>query len=80
MEERMKHTDRILEIISNSADPVTLKQIQEQLELNPGTVSGSLVFLCKCGKVCREKIESASGTGPKMQWAYKLVDTVEKIN
>lgn len=74
----MKHTTRILEIISKSTDPVTLKQIQSQLELNPGIVSGSLVHLCKSSKITREKMERSSGTGPKQQWCYKLVDSLEK--
>lgn len=75
----MKYTDKIYEIISNSTDPVTLKQIQTQLELSPGMVSGSLISLLKSGKINREKIERTSGTGPKMQWSYKVVDTAEKI-
>ena len=69
----MKTTDKILEIISSASDMVTLKQIQDATEIKPGIVSGSLVHLCKSGKISREKVERVSGTGPKMQWAYKKV-------
>ena len=79
MGERMRLTDRILEIIKNSTDPVTLRQIQDQLELSPGMVSGSLIALLKNGRISREKMERFSGNGPKQQWCYKVVDTVEKI-
>ena len=74
----MKTTDRILEVITVSSEPVTLKQIQAQLELSPGILSGSLVHLCKSNKITREKVERSSGTGPKQQWCYKLVDGSEK--
>jgi hypothetical protein len=74
----LKTTDRILEVITASPEPVTLKQIQVQLGLSPGILSGSLVHLCKSNRVAREKIERSSGTGPKQQWCYKLVDGSEK--
>lgn len=73
-EKAVKNTDKILEIITNAKEPVTLKQIQDQTELKPGIVSGTLVHLCKAGLVTREKIEKTGGNGPKLQWAYKLAE------
>lgn len=69
----MKTTDRIFDIVSQSQEPVTLKQLQDQLEIKPGIVSGSLASLCRSGRLSREKIEKTNGNGPKMQWAYKTV-------
>jgi len=77
-EEKLKTTDKVLEIIAKSDEPVTLKFIQNLLGIKPGAVSGTLVFLFKTGKITREKIERSSGTGPKQQWCYKIVDTSEK--
>lgn len=72
-EKAVKNTDKILEIITNATEPITLKQIQDQTELKPGIVSGTLVHLCKSGVIVREKVEKTSGNGPKLQWAYKIV-------
>ena len=69
----MKTTDRIFELVSNSTEAVTLKQLQDQLELKPGIVSGSLASLCRAGRLSREKVEKTNGNGPKLQWAYKTV-------
>ena len=68
----LRTTDRIFELVAASTEPMTLKQLQDQLELSPGIVSGSLASLCKSGRLCREKMEKTNGTGPKMQWTYKI--------
>lgn len=66
----MKTTDRIFDLVSTSTELMTLKQMQDQLELKPGIVSGSLASLVKSGRLTREKVERSNGNGPKMQWAY----------
>ena len=66
----MKTTDRIFAMVSEATEPMTLKQLQDGLELKPGIVSGSLTSLCKSGKLIREKVERTNGNGPKQQWAY----------
>lgn len=75
----MRTTDRIYEMIAGSTEPVTLKQLQDQLELKPGILSGSLASLVKSGRLMREKVERTNGNGPKMQWAYKILAEAEKI-
>jgi hypothetical protein len=77
-EKAVKNTDKILEIIAAANDFITLKQIQDATEIKPGIVSGSLVHLCKSGKIFREKVERVSGNGPKMQWAYKTLEKTEE--
>lgn len=79
-EKAVKNTDKILEIITNASEPITLKQIQDQTELKPGIVSGTLAHLCKAGVICREKVEKTSGNGPKMQWAYKIVAQTQQTD
>lgn len=79
-EKAVKNTDKILELITNATEPITLKQIQDQTELKPGIVSGTLVHLCKTGVICREKIEKSGGNGPKLQWAYKLVAQTQQTD
>lgn len=69
----MKNTEKILAFIESQTDPVTLKQIQDATELPPGIISGTLVSLCKSGRLAREKIERQSNVGPKKPWAYKIV-------
>lgn len=69
----MKTTEKILEFISAQNRPVSLKDIQEALDLKPNLVAGFLVALCKSNRVTREKMERVNGNGPKMQWFYKLV-------
>lgn len=69
----VKNTDKILEYLGTKEENVTLKELQDALEMKPGILSGTLVALLKSGRVSREKIEKTSGQGPKMQWAYKIV-------
>lgn len=69
----MKNTEKIIAFIESQTDPVTLKQIQDATELPPGIISGTLVSLCKSGRLVREKIERQSNVGPKKPWAYKIV-------
>ena len=69
----MRTTERIYDMVANATEPVTLKQLQDQLELKPGIVSGSLASLCRAGRLSREKVEKTNGNGPKLQWAYKTV-------
>lgn len=68
-----RNTDRIMEFIKSQSDFVTLKQIHEATELPMHILSGTLVSLCKSGKLHREKIERQSGTGPKKPWGYKII-------
>ncbi len=72
-EKKLKTTDKIVEFITAQNRPVSLKEIQEALELKPNLVAGFLVSLCKSNRLCREKMERVNGNGPKMQWFYKLV-------
>jgi hypothetical protein len=74
---QMKNTDKIFDFINSANDLVTMKQLQDSLEMKPGILSGSLSSLCKSGRLIREKIERTNGNGPKMQWAYKVVATPE---
>jgi DNA-binding IclR family transcriptional regulator len=69
----VKTTDRILEFITAQNRPVSLKEIQEALEIKPNLVAGFLVSLCKSNRLTREKLERTNSNGPKMQWFYKLV-------
>jgi predicted transcriptional regulator len=66
----MRTTDRIFELVLASMEPVTLKEIQDKLEIQAGIVSGSLASLCRAGRLLREKREKTNGTGPKMRWVY----------
>lgn len=68
----MKTTDRIYDMVANSTEPMTLKQLQDPLELKPGILSGSLASLVKSGRLHRKKVERSNGNGPKMQWAYSV--------
>lgn len=72
-EKKLKTTDKIVEFITAQNRPVSLKEIQEALELKPNLVAGFLVSLCKSNRLSREKLERVNGNGPKMQWFYKLV-------
>ena len=74
----MKTTDRIYELVSNSSEAVTLKQLQDQLELKPGIVSGSLASLCRSGRLAREKTEVNGANGPKIRWTYKTVANTQQ--
>jgi predicted transcriptional regulator len=67
-------------MVANATEPVTLKQLQDQLELKPGIVSGSLASLCRVGRLSREKVEKTNGNGPKLQWAYKTVAITQENN
>ena len=69
----VKNTERIVEYITNSETPVTLKELQIKLEMKPGIVSGSLAALLASKKLEREKVERKEGNGRKEQWAYKPV-------
>lgn len=66
----MRTTDRIYELVLASTEPITLKEIQDQLEITAGIVSGSLASLCRSGRLSRDKREKTSGNGPKMRWVY----------
>ena len=72
-EKKLKTTDKIVEFITAQNRPVSLKEIQEALELKPNLVAGFLVSLCMSNRLSREKLERVNGNGPKMQWFYKLV-------
>ena len=76
----MRTTERIYVMVANATEPVTLKQLQDQLELKPGIVSGSLASLCRAGRLSREKVEKTNGNGPKLQWAYKTVAISQENN
>ena len=65
----MKTTDRIFELVAASG-PVTLAEIQKNIELAAGIVSGSLASLCRSKRLLREKREVSNGNGPKMRWVY----------
>lgn len=69
----MKTTDKILEFITSKEGFVSLKDIQDGLEMKPNAIAGFLAHLCKTGKLVREKQERTNGNGPKMQWFYKVV-------
>lgn len=73
----MSKTDKILETISDEL--ITMNKIAEKTELPQYTISGILAALIRRGIIQREKVERISGTGPKMQWAYKLSPQTEKI-
>jgi len=75
---QMKNTERILEFIESQDGPVTMKQIQDATELQSGVISGTLVNLCKSGRLVREKIERQSNVGPKKRWVYKIVVASEQ--
>jgi predicted ArsR family transcriptional regulator len=64
----MKSTERILDFITTQNRPVSLKEIQEALEIKPNLVAGFLVSLCKSNRLTREKLERTNGNGPKIQW------------
>lgn len=66
----MRTTDRIYELVLASTEPMTLKEIQDKLEITGGIVSGSLASLCRHGRLSREKREVTNGNGPKMRWVY----------
>ena len=68
----MKTTDRIYQIVVNSSEPVTFKQLQDPLELKAGVLSGSLASLVKSGRLSRVKAERTNSNGPKMQWVYSV--------
>lgn len=76
----MKNTDKIFDFVNSATEPVTMKQLQDALEMKPGILSGSLASLCKSGRLVREKIERTNGNGPKMQWAYKVVAQATEAN
>jgi len=69
----MTNVDKIMGFISNSKEPVTVKQLHEALDIKQSLLSGTLVMLVKTKRLEREKIERINGNGPKMQWAYKVV-------
>jgi len=73
----MSKTDKILGTIGN--DPITINKISEITEFPQSVVSGILSALLRRKIIQREKIERISGTGPKMQWAYKIVDQNAEI-
>lgn len=73
----MSKTDKILETINDQ--PITISKIAEVTELPQSLVSGILAALLRRKIIEREKIERSSGTGPKMQWAYKKSSQPEKI-
>lgn len=66
----MRTTDRIYELVLAAAEPMTLKEIQDQLEITAGIVSGSLASLCRSGRLLRERKERNGSNGPKMRWVY----------
>jgi hypothetical protein len=66
----MKTTDRIFELVNSCDEPVTLADIQAQLELTAGIVSGSLASLCRSGRLLRDRREVSNVNGPKMRWVY----------
>lgn len=70
----MKTTDRIYEWIAQQNRLVTIKELHDSLDIKQSALAGFLVGMCKSGRLVREKIERATtSTGPKMQWAYKVV-------
>lgn len=74
----MSKTDKVLETIKD--DPITINQIATQTQLPQSLVSSILASLLRQKRIQREKIERTSGTGPKMQWAYKLLtQTAENV-
>ncbi len=73
-EKGMKNTTRIYDFIAKADKPITIKEIQKELNMLPGIASGSLACLLSSNKLTREKIDKLDGTkGPKKQWAYKIV-------
>ncbi len=51
-----------------------IKELHDNLDIKQSALAGFLVGMCKSGRLVREKIERATtSTGPKMQWAYKVV-------
>lgn len=66
----MRTTDKIYELVLSSTEPMSLKEIQDKLEITAGIVSGSLASLCRAGRLCREKRERTNGAGPKLRWVY----------
>jgi DNA-binding transcriptional regulator GbsR (MarR family) len=68
----LRTTDRIYEIIAASIEPVTLAEIQKNLDVSAGIVSGSLASLCRSKRLQREKREITNGNGPKLRWVYFL--------
>lgn len=73
----MSKTDKILEVINDQ--PITISKIAEATELPQSLVSGILAALLRRNIIEREKVERISGTGPKMQWAYKKSSQTEKV-
>jgi len=70
----VKTTDRIYEWIAQQNRLVTIKELHDSLDIKQSALAGFLVGMCKSGRLAREKIERATtSTGPKMQWAYKVV-------
>jgi len=67
---KLKTTDRIFEFVNSCEEPVPIKDIQAQLGLVAGIVSGSLASLCRSGRLVREKREITNGNGPKLRWVY----------
>lgn len=74
----MNTTTKIYDFINQQDHPVTLKELQDALDIKPTSLAGFLVALLKSGKLTRDKIERASGNGPKMQWAYKCVASTQQ--
>lgn len=69
----MSNTKQIMDTIASLEQPVTMKQLQDALELTPGVLSGTLFSLCKQGKLSKEKVERSDNFGPKMKFVYKIV-------
>lgn len=74
----MNTTTKIYDFISQQDRPVTLREIQNALDIRVTSLPGFLTSLVKSGKLSREKIERVSGTGPKMQWVYKCVASAQQ--
>jgi predicted transcriptional regulator len=74
----MNTTTKIYDFISQQERAVTLRQIQEALNIRVTSIPGFLNSLLKSGKLVREKTERVSGTGPKTQWVYKCVASTQQ--
>ena len=70
---QMSNSQKIIDAMNSMEQPVTMKQLQDALEMTPGVLSGTLYAMHKQGKISKEKVERSDNLGPKMKFVYKVV-------
>lgn len=70
---QMSNAQKIIDAMNSMEQPVTMKQLQDALEMTPGVLSGTLFAMHKRGQISKEKVERSDNLGPKMKFVYKVV-------